>query len=771
MEIEKVKNQNKIRHRKSIQLTSNLLNAFIQPNKVEKTSPKKSIKRRKSIEGILPKGLEIIQINQDKKKPKNKNVIPNTSSVDKIQYNQKNQRRQSYSELFLLKLNYVSNDIGLSQKPEGAYSNFYKDGKRVFEDIEKSNSLKNSFVLPNSKTELKEIKYRRRASLQPNFNFDFLKFFGDKKKKKDNNESNSNSSNSNSSKSSDSNNSSFVSSKSSDEDIETKAKKKMEQIEKEKELRKSIKKNSLKNNDEKRKNLIGNGIILEDPNENKDHNANNEDDDEDEDKGNFNTISRNLKNIFNIRDLLKEQLDKINNLDEDMKKQILRRNNSFKNFNNKYQKDFILNKKDLEKFFKRSKSLENYFKDYNKKYNMNNIEEIIYRNLNDNKNRKLNLEGDLIEGRINQTNDETLNMKTNFNSPNNQQLTKSKYDNKTLGNENVTPTALKFNEDLNSSEIKNKNVESFLTRGKISFLEFDEIDKKVVNKFIKNNQLDIKTEIKKEENETNQVIDNLIEKIKEKNKEKINILNTFKEEQEKKINELKQKKNELEEKKLQLNKEKKEKEIEKEKIRQSRINRNKISNLKTHYKTISIQVKDSLDHFNNNNDSINNGKNYEKSLNLLSEPIVTKKEKKFIMRNNLRKELMNSNVTLENNNINDELNNNIMNNFNYDNFKNINMSNRSSLLSPKTIDEKESLRYSNNTIQVKKGISYLRLLKRDMNEFYKKKYETKKPNLIENWTKKNIKDYIMPVNDLDDVIQINNIYMNLSPNFNINKKN
>ena len=226
MEIEKVKNQNKIRHRKSIQLTSNLLNAFIQPNKVEKTSPKKSIKRRKSIEGILPKGLEIIQINQDKKKPKNKNVIPNTSSVDKIQYNQKNQRRQSYSELFLLKLNYVSNDIGLSQKPEGAYSNFYKDGKRVFEDIEKSNSLKNSFVLPNSKTELKEIKYRRRASLQPNFNFDFLKFFGDKKKKKDNNESNSNSSNSNSSKSSDSNNSSFVSSKSSDEDIETKAKKK-----------------------------------------------------------------------------------------------------------------------------------------------------------------------------------------------------------------------------------------------------------------------------------------------------------------------------------------------------------------------------------------------------------------------------------------------------------------------------------------------------------------------------------------------------------------
>ena len=58
-----------------------------------------------------------------------------------------------------------------------------------------------------------------------------------------------------------------------------------------------------------------------------------------------------------------------------------------------------------------------------------------------------------------------------------------------------------------------------------------------------------------------------------------------------------------------------------------------------------------------------------------------------------------------------------------------------------------------------------------MNEFYKKKYEIKKSHLIENSARKNIKDYIMPVNDLDDVIQINNIYMNLSPNFNINKKN
>ena len=765
MEIEKKNNKKQLKRRQSIQLSSNLLRAFTQPNKTEKTSSKKlPPKRRKSIETIPPFALELNQNSQEKSKLKKKQSINNTSSVDKINYNPKNQRRQSYSELFMLKLNYVSNDIGLSQKPEGAYSNLYKDGKRVFDDLEKSNSLKNSFALSNSKTDLKEIKYKRRASLQPNFNFnfDFLNFEKNLKKKKKDNESDSSSSN-------DINNSSFHSSENQSEDIETKAKKKIELIEKEKEIRNSKKKNSYK--DEKRKKLIGNGIILEDPNEDKAKNVINEDDDDDEEKGNLKTIIDNLKNIFNIRDLLKEQFDKINNLDEDMKKQILKRNNSFKNFNNKYQKDFILNKKDLERFFKRSKSLENYFKDYNKKYNMNNIEEIILKNLNGKNNRKLNLEGDLIEGRINQTNDETLNIKTNFNSPNDQNLKNGKFDNKTLRNENLSPSALKFNEELNSSEIKKKNVESFLTRGgKISFLEFDEIDKKAVNKFKKNQLEDIKTEIKKEEVDSNTVIDNLLNKIKEKNKEKITILNTFKEEQEKQLIELKQKKSELEEKKLQFNKEKKEKEIEKEKIRNSRMNRNKISNLKTHYKTISIELKVSAEDFKNNN-LLNIGNNYENSLNLLSEPIITNKEKKFNMRKQFRKELLNSNVNLENNDINDELNNKMINNSNYDNFKNINMSNRSSLLNPKSIDEKESLRYSSITHQVEKGKNYLRLLKKDMNEFYKKKSERKKLNLIENSARKNIKDYIMPVNDLDDVIQINNIYMNLSPNFNINKKN
>ena len=36
--------------------------------------------------------------------------------------------------------------------------------------------------------------------------------------------------------------------------------------------------------------------------------------------------------------------------------------------------------------------------------------------------------------------------------------------------------------------------------------------------------------------------------------------------------------------------------------------------------------------------------------------------------------------------------------------------------------------------------------------------------------KKNIKDYIMPVNDMDDVIEINYIFKSLGPAFSINSQ-
>ena len=86
-------------------------------------------------------------------------------------------RRGSYCDLFKLKQSYVSNDFSLTQKPETGYSILYKDGVRVFEDVEKSNnvnnSIRSSFLLSNnrSKNSLSpNRKIRRRGSVEASFN-------------------------------------------------------------------------------------------------------------------------------------------------------------------------------------------------------------------------------------------------------------------------------------------------------------------------------------------------------------------------------------------------------------------------------------------------------------------------------------------------------------------------------------------------------------------------------------------------------------------------
>ena len=75
MEIEKKNNKKQLKRRQSIQLSSNLLRAFTQPNKTEKTSSKKlPPKRRKSIETIPPFVLELNQNSQEKSKLKKKTI-------------------------------------------------------------------------------------------------------------------------------------------------------------------------------------------------------------------------------------------------------------------------------------------------------------------------------------------------------------------------------------------------------------------------------------------------------------------------------------------------------------------------------------------------------------------------------------------------------------------------------------------------------------------------------------------------------------------------
>ena len=72
---------------------------------------------------------------------KSKKIIINTDNINvekiKGKTNFQNQKRRgSYSDLFKLKQNYITNDIHLSQKQGSKYSDLYKNGIRVFEDFD-----------------------------------------------------------------------------------------------------------------------------------------------------------------------------------------------------------------------------------------------------------------------------------------------------------------------------------------------------------------------------------------------------------------------------------------------------------------------------------------------------------------------------------------------------------------------------------------------------------------------------------------------------------
>ena len=795
------------KRRKSVMLSSKIGLESLKSSEIkdEKENQKKNIKSRKSVQ--LKRQMTIQEDNSEKTLKRRASL---TSSVEQIKVSQLAKRRSSYSDLFLLKLNYIPNDFSLSQKPESGYSNLYKNGIRVFDELDKenSNSFKSSFTLSNnvSKTSLDK-KYMRRSSLQPNFfrnqNFDFLNCGDDslgnkydknntgrstrnlskkkkhKKKKKNNSsysESNSDSSNSGSDISSNSNS-----------DIEEKARKKLGLFEKERELKKNnsdkIEGKSLRNSfqelnnnnnevfshrknrknktvrlnacEERIKYLLGNGSII------KDH-VNNQiikevEEEYEDGRLSNNILSNSLKNTkgnFWKRDLLKEQLDKINEMEDEVKKLILKKNHSFNNIKTKNVEEMILDKKDFYKFFHRSKSLGNVLIK-NKRYNMNNIENIIKKNkelnskiynkdLKGEEYKKLKLDGITYDETANNTNEKV-------NSPS---------------------SLLKLNPDeLNSSEIKKKNGESFFTKGKISFLEIENDNKKNYSKIFKKNYLNnISNSEKKKEDDSYKIINDLLNKIKSKNTENKNILNLYKEENEKELEHLKKQKEEIKERKIQFSKEKKEKENEKIKQYSEKRNRNKnkiFENAKFNSKTIAttLPIYPTYE---------SKTKLNEKNLQFLSEPILTSKEKNLMsFKHSLNEtEILSPKKETDSNNLNEDNLNNIIDN---DNIISSNVSlNIDELNNLKSINNKsiqDNIR--NKPVKVKNERKYLNMLKNDMLGLNQRKNNIKKPwpiNIIQ--LKKCRKDYIMPVNDMDDVIEINNVYMSLNESLNVlNKKN
>ena len=758
--------------------------------KLSETKDEKE-KQNKNVKKTFKRQMTIQTENSEKTLKRRESL---TSSVKQIKNSQIERRRVSYSDLFLLKLNYVSNDINLSQKHESGYSNLYKNGIRVFDDLEKENSksLKGSFTLPNSisKASINK-KYMRTSSLQPNFfrnkNFNLLNCsddaFGiknnksneyirnDKKKRKKKNENNSSDNESNNSNNSNSGDNSFGSSlNSSDSNIEEKARKKLDLIEKERELKKNNSdkingKNSFRksfqgvnNNkevfnhrknrknktvrlnacEERIKSLLSNSISIE-------NHVNNQiikEVEEEYEEGRLSNSLRNTKGNFWKKDLLKEQLDKINELDEEVKKHILIKHHSFHNIRNNNIEEMNLDKKDIDKFMNRSKSLGNVLTK-KKGYNMNNIEDIIKKNKALNSDyKKLKLDGITYEDTVNNT------------------------------NEKNNSSTLKLNSDeLNSSEIKKKNGESFFTKGKISFLEIENDNKKNYSKIFKKNYLNnINNSEKKKEDDSYKIINDLLNKIKSKNTENKNILNLYKEENEKELEHLKKQKEEIKERKIQFRKEKKEKENEKIKQYSEKRNRNKnkiFENVKFNSKTIATTLPIYPNY--ENKTKLN-----ENTLEFLSEPILTSKENNLMsFKHSLNEtEILSPKKETDSNNLNEDNLNNIIDN---DNIISSNVSlNIDELNNLKSINNR-SLQdnIKNKPVKVKNERKYLNMLKNDLLGLNQRKNNIKKPwpfNIIQ--LKKCRKDYIMPVNDMDDVIEINNVYMSLNESLNVlNKKN
>ncbi len=797
------------KRRKSVMIPSKIGLESLKSSEIkdEKENQKKNIKSRKSVQ--LKRQMTIQEDNSEKTLKRRASL---TSSVEQIKVSQLAKRRSSYSDLFLLKLNYIPNDFSLTQKPESGYSNLYKNGIRVFDELDKenSNSFKSSFTLSNnvSKTSLDK-KYMRRSSLQPNFfrnqNFDFLNCGDDslgnkydknntgrstrnlskKKKHKKKKKNNSSSSESNSDSSNSDFNSSEISSN-SNSDIEEKARKKLGLFEKERELKKNnsdkIEGKALRNSfqehnnnneifshrknrknktvrlngcEERIKYLLGNGSIIKDQVNN--HIIKEVEEEYEDGRLSNNILSNSLKNTkgnFWKRDLLKEQLDKINEMEDEVKKLILKKNHSFNNIKTKNVEEMILDKKDFYKFFHRSKSLGNILIK-NKRYNMNNIENIIKENkelnskiynkdLKGEEYKKLKLDGITYDETANNTNEKV-------NSPS---------------------SLLKLNPDeLNSSEIKKKNGESFFTKGKISFLEIENDNKKNYSKIFKKNYLNnINNSEKKKEDDSYKIINDLLNKIKSKNIENKNILNLYKEENEKELEHLKKQKEEIKERKIQFSKEKKEKENEKIKQYSEKRNRNKnkiFENVKFNSKTIATTLPIYPNY--ENKTKLN-----ENTLEFLSEPILTSKENNLMsFKHSLNEtEILSPKKEKDSNNLNEDNLNNIIDN---DNIISSNVSlNIDELNNLKSINNR-SLQdnIKNKPVKVKNERKYLNMLKNDLLGLNQRKNNIKKPwpfNIIQ--LKKCRKDYIMPVNDMDDVIEINNVYMSLNESLNVlNKKN
>ena len=466
----------------------------------------------------------------------------------------------------------------------------------------------------------------------------------------------------------------------------------------------------------------------------------------------LNNLNKSLNNLF-LNHTSFENYTKINKYfdknDKDIK--FLKKSNSY---------DFIVNYKDIETVdeileYKIDKIFSEEIK--------NNLIITKYSNLikgNKRKKTKLEKKNTNLNPYINnlnknEKNNSKLNKNTinkdinNFNNLNDKQINCKTIENdKVLNNKNYSNLNEKENYikkvNKNLLDIKRRKLKSFLLRnGKIIEGESSTIS------LIDSNRSDVNG---KNLNYTNDKINILLDKIRQNSNDKNTILISYKEKYEKELEKLKKEKNELLTKKIKNYKEREEKMKKKEIIKKRE---NKRIYFKTyHTKTLSINVPSQT--INQNEDlSFSLNKNNLKSksdLNLLSEPFTSNKIFHFnSSEKNLKEYSENKNWTID-------LENN-------SSLKTLNIFNINILRKSESQIINENF-FSKKNINDNDKNNYLEIVKSDIKNFNKK--QLKNNNSSTSLKKIKRQNFIMPVNSLDDVIEMKNFYLNIK-NLNVNK--
>ena len=700
---------------------------------------------------------------------KNSQIDNSTNTIDSLK------PRKTYLEIFKDKLNYVGPNFSLSEKPIGTYSNLYKDGIRMFDDLEKNNnnsivnSLKNSGIGP-SKSE-KSVSYinNRKKIKSPfknnllknpyerlNFHYDINKSLDKKKKgKKSKNKRIK-----------------------SEEEILSKTMNEENIInEIEKELDSEI-----ENNDEENKNEKMNQIIYNE-NEKKIDNRNNlfrKSNGYDIKKYNhvYGVNTFNPNRILSLKEwnFRNNQFEKLkfdlygkNNLNNNRffddylfsnysnnrsnflfgnnkgffqnlfnsgKKfhlknyknhysRLIKHSHSCKNKKSKSNKYFNPNDPEIQKFLKRSKTYDFLFshKDF---YLINDLLNDLHNNFYKTNGIRKGILKDFKTNSIYKRNGRYNLQNTHF---------------KTLDHLDKRKN-LKFK---NSYDHKRKNLKSLL------LINGKKVDDTSNLSFVDSLQIDYFNN-----DDTNERINLLINKLKQSSQEKNNLLKCYRDQYKKDLKELQNEKNNLQEKKLIHNKEKQLKKVN-EKLKTKNIN-NSIK--KGHYKTLSINLRSKNYNLNEFDNDKKDNDNDIKNLTSENEFHKAKSDINLLTESNSSKDYKINSTERKYNKI-----------FSVCKTERIDLNNNYALKSRNNNkfkirkSESDIFDYNRNNNNFTEKNNYINKVKEDLEDLKKGKLNNSTSYSYNNLNKINRKINIMPVNKLNDVVEMKDFYYNLNTKF------